>query len=675
VEEKEIPLIKKGVRKIANNSKRKLLFITLFFITMLISAAYASLIPTVGASEVTTQQKAITVLDSVVGLDASKFTTSLNRENKSIISGLPQEEIDFKLISSEDSLRVSCSFVNNKLQMLYLSDYTGSLSLAQPDVTPRDMAKDFMGRYQRYTVNPFYGELSSMLNGVAANENLTKTLGTVKLEVSVFDDVEYDLLWTYVDEKGVQALAKTVGLIYDHGRLQTFWDNWELYDVVGVPKLSREDAIIVALKAVQNFSWDAYTDNGDIVTVSDFEVVSIGDATLSYLNFQEPDSSLKGAELDEPRGGDQFTLYPSWYIPLGFDKFYPGSVTGAVVRVWADTGEIASIGPMTSGGAPLTDDIAPAEAEKQGSSLGVFFAFSVAIGVVAICFYGNKLRSNRTSQLKSGISKLSVTLICVMLSFSMIFAAIPTANAKRARTYASTYGQTSQDIYFSACLSYYITLKLSSAGYNAFNHGGSETQWSTYQQNTYYDQYYDTFNVVFHYGHMAGPGNLKLSDSNVLTSADVQSFMWTYDWRFRFVWLWACYQAYGPQNGMTPAWANHYEMESWDGYNYPEDDCPSVFMVFNQMSPSLVTGSFQGYTVTAYSFIVKVYELMLVSGLSVHDSLNSASVQKFHHGYNGSPLNAGFMSYWPGNYGDPPQPPGWYYGRMDVYGNSRIYLV
>ena len=42
-------------------------------------------------------------------------------------------------------------------------------------------------------------------------------------------------------------------------------------------------------------------------------------------------------------------MYPSWYVPLGFDKVYPGGVTGAVVRVWADNGQVSSINPMIYG--------------------------------------------------------------------------------------------------------------------------------------------------------------------------------------------------------------------------------------------------------------------------------------------------------------------------------------
>jgi hypothetical protein len=657
----------------ANNSKRKLLFIALFLITMLSSAAYTSLIPNVCASEVTTQQKAIDVLNSVVGLNMTTYTANLNKESNSTLSGLPQEETNFNLISSEGSLRARCSYVNGKLHQIYLSDYTGSLSLNQPNTNTLNMAKDFMARYQSYMGDSFYGKLSSMLDSVFANENLSKTLGSVKLEVSVFGDEAYkNLVWTYVDENGVPAVAKNVVLSYDHGRLQSFMDNWKLYRIAGVPKLSSDDAITIALKATQNFSWTAYTNNDEVVTVSDFKVVSIGNATLSYLNYYEHNS---------PRDGDPFTLYPSWYIPLGFDKVYPGSVTGAIVRVWADTGEVGSIGAMVSGGVPLPDDITTIETESQGSPLEVFFAIVLAIGVVGICFCCIRLRSKRKSPIKSSISKVSVTLLCIMISFSLILTTTPNASAitKVAETYVSQYGQTQMDMQYMGGVSGHITSVLSSAGFYAFNNYGYLTTWSNYQYYTWWDQYYGDFTTVFHYGHMADQNNLKLSDGKVLTSGlpsgNVDSWVYA-QYEFYFIWLWACMQANGPRVGMPPAWANWYYLTSTDGYHYPDPYGPYCFIGFQGMSPSIYYGSFRYSTCQAWVFIEKVYDY-LASGYSVHDSLNQASmsVSTFHLPYDQSPLFLGFESWWPANYGDPPFPQGWYQGWMKVYGHSGLPLV
>jgi hypothetical protein len=45
-------------------------------------------------------------------------------------------------------------------------------------------AKVFLEDYQGYSGNSFYGDLASMLADVDVNENLTKTVGNVKFEVT-----------------------------------------------------------------------------------------------------------------------------------------------------------------------------------------------------------------------------------------------------------------------------------------------------------------------------------------------------------------------------------------------------------------------------------------------------------------------------------------------------------
>jgi hypothetical protein len=183
-----------------------------------------------------------------------------------------------------------------------------------------------------------------MLNDVKPDVNLTKTSGNVNLEVTVLGESKTEFLWKYVDDNGVSAQSKDVLLSYDNGRLVSFLDNWDFYTISGTAKVSDEDAIKIALSAIQNYTYDACTSDGN-VTVSGFVAKLVSDPTLSYLN-----------ELDNTKTrNDNFSLYPSWYIPLCFDKFYAGGVTGAVVRVWADTGEVSSINLMICGDDSQTD--------------------------------------------------------------------------------------------------------------------------------------------------------------------------------------------------------------------------------------------------------------------------------------------------------------------------------
>jgi hypothetical protein len=73
-------------------------------------------------------------------------------------------------------------------------------------------------------------------------------------------------------------------------------------------------------------------------------------------------------------------MYLAWYVPLGFDKFYPGDVSGLTVILWADTGEVCGMDRVIvdSNIAPsLTDEASgpneiqslPTEATKPTSTL------------------------------------------------------------------------------------------------------------------------------------------------------------------------------------------------------------------------------------------------------------------------------------------------------------------
>src|SRR3972149_7711088 len=100
-------------------------------------------------------------------------------------------------------------------------------------------------------------------------------------------------------------------------------DNWQFYTIGGEPRLSSEEALAYALKALRNFSYGM----GGGWVVSKFKIATSGDpirTSLSYLNFQSQNLT---------RGGDSLTLYPSWWVGIGFDRAYPGGVPGVTASV------------------------------------------------------------------------------------------------------------------------------------------------------------------------------------------------------------------------------------------------------------------------------------------------------------------------------------------------------
>jgi hypothetical protein len=141
----------------------------------------------------------------------------------------------------------------------------------------------------------------------------------------------------YTDQQGISAQLKNIVLSYDDGNLQGFINNWPFYRIGGEPVVSKEEAIAIAVNASESYSYTITNADGVSETVSGFKIKSIGEPSLCYLNAMEAEFA---------RGGDPFVLFPEWYVPLGFEGQYPGGVSGVTVRVWADTGEVSSMGNL-----------------------------------------------------------------------------------------------------------------------------------------------------------------------------------------------------------------------------------------------------------------------------------------------------------------------------------------
>jgi hypothetical protein len=232
---------------------------------------------------------------------------------------------------------VKAYFVNDNVRMIYISYPELPAEYPAADTTV-EMAKGFLERYQNYTGDSFYGELASMLDDVDVTKNITKSAGNIWLKVNNFENVIADYVWRYTDENGIVARFKSVLLEYERGRLKVFSNNWPLYTIGGTPEISGEEATEIAIEAYKNYSYEVSADNVTL-TVTGFEIEpeSLGHEVLSYLN--NPDPSFA-------RGSYPFTLYPSWYVPVGFNQSYPGGVTAVIVTVWADTGEVSGTNSM-----------------------------------------------------------------------------------------------------------------------------------------------------------------------------------------------------------------------------------------------------------------------------------------------------------------------------------------
>jgi hypothetical protein len=664
----------------------------ILFISLIISSAYTYTLPGVNAQSIADSQKAIGVLNSVVGLNTNAYRTVLNLgPNLNITTvGSPQDSVLFNLTSAESSLRARCSFVNDTLHEIYLSDYIGSPSLNVPATNSLEMVTGFLSRYQSYTNNTFYGGLSSMVNCIALNANATKTYGNVKLEYSVVgNQTEEDFVWTYVDNAGIPALSKNVILSYANGHLQGFLDNWQLYKIDGVPKLSSQDALAAASRVVQNFSYIAYNVNGANVTVSGFRIASIGNASLSYLNYYEQTAR------QAIRGGDSYTLYPSWYVPLGFDKIYPSNVTGLNVRVWADTGQISSVDPIYLDYQPTTSNASLSSTPVQANQVTSISAISILVVAGLSIMTGLILYSTMTKP--SGFKRLWIShvlkhkiasmCLAILILITLVFLSVPKVAAIssiKSEIYVATYPTTSldsQEFSFANNIANHIQLDYTIDGVDSCNNYGSQTNRYNIMYNIMNDESSYSGIMVFHFGPAYFPDYLDSTGTPVY-SWDIYASTLGYNNHY-FVWMWSCTLA-----GFNGQSLNHIFAGDWtqtnldasdDGYNFP-DDSGHVFIGFQGQSAAISSQSFRYYTQLAYLFPIYFYNYAVGSGYNVHDSLNLASYDLFGVPYGDSydPLYSGYESYYPGYIDGPPYPPGmepgWVSGQMRVFGDSNVVI-
>jgi hypothetical protein len=324
--------------------KRLFLFATVFICFLIVaigindpSVCYAS----PEYSELTAPQKVLTILEEVVGLDMTKYSAELDLYAQApflYFDVLPQEDVKYTLESNESKLEVICAFADQKLRSLNIYINDGLPITTQPATIPLEMAKDFLDKYPAYSEASYYNTMRSMLNIVEANKNTTKTVGDIKLKVTVTAN-RTDFRWKYCFN-GVEATSKCVVLNFKDGFLKYFIDTWSLYTIGSTDLLvSEEEAIEIAMNAVEAYSWNVSMGDNPPVTVTEFNIIGVFETELSLGNYPTK---------NESRGGNPLTLYPGWRVKLYFDKLYPGNVYGLSIRIWADTGEVNDVSTLMS---------------------------------------------------------------------------------------------------------------------------------------------------------------------------------------------------------------------------------------------------------------------------------------------------------------------------------------
>lgn len=707
------------------NSERRLLFVTLFLTILLVSSAYAALIPKAQAAETTIQQKGLAVLDNVIGVDLAKYnvtTKQYPQNNQASYMGIvPQESVIYNLTSDENKLSLLYTFADGKLQMIQVLENEGVPSLGKSSFVANMLAaRSFLSNYQNYTSDRFYGNLKSTLNDIGANKNFTKTSGNMQLEVTDIEDGSTIFKWYYTANGAVAPYSKFVALGFKNGYLTAFVNNWQLYGAGGTNvAVTKEEAIMTALNSAKAHSWS----------------VTLDRETLANKNFNE--SNVRWAALlmdgslgaDEKRSDDPLILYPVWRVGIALYKWY-GYMYGIEVDVWADTGQVRSVQEAWStlpppegvqiadiaGQAPMMPGVQP------NSMLTPLSIIAIASASLLIVWLSRK-RSYARGILKPLSFKTGRIILCVLLSSAVFIGSVSIANATNAAevwgsestgagAYPNSWRKHYTEIEYQRSVATAIASDFANNGYTAYNYQGNYGSWKSNILNNieWLSDYYD-YAAFIDFDHGIGgypvPGypnewhymfednRGSWYDGNYSTGYDAGVFdMEIYDitssGKTAFAFINTCLSAdlsYG-QGMIDDARARGLPYAFTHGRSVADRSSTQGFTITQHMSddgyldPDWGTQVYIGFPYGSASLEQKVplvignyyccwvnsfFSSALGNDISVNSALDSASWQYMSEPFGSSPLRNGFTASW---WGMDPQGD----CTMAIYGNGNIHL-
>jgi hypothetical protein len=164
--------------------------------------------PVVNLAESSGADEVLVFLEEVVSLDVAKY--DVTRLGTSVtypdwLGGLPQLTGKYTLESETSKIDVLFKFRSNTLSWCLMRILEGSPHYTESQSNDvRDLATIFLQRYQAYSGDSELEAMRSLLDMVDVTENSTKTVGNLKLTVSItsfssyfdwkytFDGVDYD---------------------------------------------------------------------------------------------------------------------------------------------------------------------------------------------------------------------------------------------------------------------------------------------------------------------------------------------------------------------------------------------------------------------------------------------------------------------------------------------------
>jgi len=203
-------------------------------ILVVVLAVLFAYLPTVYVAESSDADDVLVFLEEVVSLDVTKYDVTLLGTSVTYpdwLDGLVQLTGKYSLESETSKIDVLFKFRNDTLSWCLVRIVEGSPHyLNAPSANIRDLACGFLQKYRDYSGDSELDAMRSLLDVVDVAENSTKTVGNLKLTVSVTSFSScFD--WRYTIDG---AECSGVDVSFRNGHFYAFGDDRSYYQA-GTP--------------------------------------------------------------------------------------------------------------------------------------------------------------------------------------------------------------------------------------------------------------------------------------------------------------------------------------------------------------------------------------------------------------------------------------------------------
>jgi hypothetical protein len=302
------------------NNRKKIFLVVLPLIVVVLVSLFLVAAPSFNSAELTVEEKALSIINDVIGIDLSRYNVELCNNSSEFYDGLFREYVDYTLESDESEMQVMITFGNHTLTHWDLTQINSSTLSPPLYVEPLpdntlDVVKEALQRYHAYSEASMVQEALNVLDTVTELKTMNATVGDLKMQVTESDDF-MNIDWV----RTINGLDFHTGLSIrlTNGVIDGFADQSSFFKIGSADvNISREEAISIARDEAKKYS----------------TVTLWGIGTLRFRVKEEP--SIIRLQV----GTGNFTMYPYWDVWFAVDpEAY--SVTGVEVHMRADTGEI-----------------------------------------------------------------------------------------------------------------------------------------------------------------------------------------------------------------------------------------------------------------------------------------------------------------------------------------------